>query len=150
MVTSLPCAVDGKVAGPRIGRGAIRHQDFEKALPLDGEVVIAARTLERTLHEGGRRRACAHAQTDLHSRRQRRVCAGLRAGFAQLLIDHVLEIGTAFFEADGIGVRKVVGDDIEAELLGGKPTGGGKESAIYNWLSSEGNPARICLPPEWA
>ena len=101
--------------------------DLEEAVAFNGHVQRVPRILEIALREELVHGGGAHAHTDLNTHGQRRVPFGNGAGDLHGLIHEVFKFGAALFEARGIHVGQVVGNDVDIELLGGHARGGRPE-----------------------
>jgi hypothetical protein len=91
---------------------------MEEALPLDHQVQRIVGLLEIALGEDDRVGRRASTQAELQAAGNRGLRAGGRAGLEEALIQEVLELGAARLEPGGVGVGQVVGDIVDAHLLG--------------------------------
>ncbi len=111
--------VQFKGPGPGIDFFAI-HQHLKKTIAFNGQIQGVAGVLviplrEELVHGGG-----PHAKAYLYAGGNglRPVRAGYRARYTQVLVNQILKLGPAFFEARGVHVGQVVGNNVYVQLLG--------------------------------
>jgi hypothetical protein len=102
-------------------------------LPLIAMSLSAFATALRQDHSVGDN---ARPEAELQARRHDRLLAGGGAGGKQVLVEQVLELHTAMFEAGGVGVRQVVGDIVDGQLLSHHAAGGVEECSYHGVLRS--------------
>ena len=64
------------------------------------------------------------AQAELQAARHHGLRSGRGAGLHHILIQQILKLSAARLEAGGVGVGQIVGDVVDAHLLGGHAAGG--------------------------
>src|SRR5690606_33428793 len=106
-----------KVPGARVGERSIFSLDREEAVPFDREVEGVARGQEGPLFVDVDGASNAHAAAELNAERRLSRLTGRRAGLTNHLVEKILKLDALALEADGAGVRNVVGDPLEAGLL---------------------------------
>ena len=95
----------------------VGHEDFKEATTLNGQIKRVACLHQVPLREQTLRRNDTSTRTDLKSRGQHGVLRGLRPRLSDVLIQQVLENGTAPLEAIGADVREVIRNSGHLGLL---------------------------------
>lgn len=112
------------------------HIHLEKAVALNCHVQRVAGILEIALGKELVHGCRPHAHADLDAHRQTVVAVGNGTGDLHGLVHQVFELGPAFFEARGVDVGQVVGNDVNVELLGHHAGGARVQGTHHGKISS--------------
>ncbi len=120
--------------GARVHEFAV-HIHLEKAVAFNGHIQGVARVLEIALGEKLVHGRGPHAHAHLDADGQGVVSLGDGTGDFHVLVHQVLELGPAFFEARGVHVGQVVGNNVDIQLLG-HHAGGARPKGTHHGADS--------------
>src|SRR5262249_49151102 len=112
-----------------IGKRAVRHQYFEKAVALHRQIERIASGRQVALRHQARRSHGLDAEPQLDADREDVALARrLGADLTYVVVQQILKLGRMTLVTGGAQVRDVVGDRLDREFLGGHSGRGGVES----------------------
>src|SRR6202000_867371 len=103
----------------------VGHKKLEEARTLNGKIERVAGRRRRSLCLDDFRRSGANAKTDLQTGCNGGLLRGRGAGHDLVLVKKIGELNAPLLETRCAGVRKVVGDVVEVQLLGRHAASGG-------------------------
>ena len=113
--------VDLKIAGSSVGLAPARQLDLEKASALYRHIQIPFGVLETSLGKYLAHIRQFHPQSHLDTGGDSVAIGAHHARIFDVLVDQILEVGSALLEAYSVDVGDIVGDHIQIGLLGRHP-----------------------------